>query len=637
MRLDPIVRDFPGFLDELVAALESDDTFVYLDTSLLMWLLRVEPEVRTEFFAWCHERPQGTVRIPVWVAHELHRHLDERREFKNVQSAIVKIKGMGDALGELAAERAGEGLCRRSGYTGRDAFVGDVEATLERLARLVKTISLEDEHYRSAAEEVIAFVNERLLATNLGRITRELSVTARFRLEHRIPPGFKEDKDENPQGDVIIWEEVVKDLHDAGPPAEGGPRRVIFITRDEKKDWISRSTHIQLEPGKLRSAESARRIEVKRPHPLLVHDLAVRAEGAQLYITHPAFLAGVLQKLGKKQGGGAPAQWWRASYRHALWVQLEADMAWGNGDTQRGGSETQHREGTPPASSPPAPPGPGSEVVKGGGGGAVAPLLVDRSVVLGYHVAEHVDAYFVAIPGTEASVVEGWIAAAAQGRIDPLTLGGIFAQLFVHRVPDWAAQVPALLGTLRQRFGLEDMNKIVLALISRTYFDAAGELRKRPITSLGELVIRLETDDDFRPAFQSLNRFLVEVDAKLVYMPGAGRTPVTLEVESARRSSREQRNVHSIRLNGYQALADDLPDDSPRRFSALLGRTPVTGVLPEEFRALLAREYLIPIDLVKPSTALSKITWTGDQGLFAMDTGTEGGLSTLTNEGETDD
>jgi hypothetical protein len=64
---------------------------------------------------------------------------------------------------------------------------------------------------------------------------------------------------------------------------------------------------------------------------------------------------------------------------------------------------------------------------------------------------------------------------------------------------------------------------------------------------------------------------------------------------------------------------------------------PVTGVLPEEFRALLAREYLIPIDLVKPSTALSKITWTGDQGLFAMDTGTEGGLSTLTDEGETDD
>jgi hypothetical protein len=26
------------------------------------------------------------------------------------------------------------------------------------------------------------------------------------------------------------------------------------------------------------------------------------------------------------------------------------------------------------------------------------------------------------------------------------------------------------------------MNKIVLALISRTYFDAAGELRKRPLT-----------------------------------------------------------------------------------------------------------------------------------------------------------
>jgi hypothetical protein len=637
MRLEPIVRDFPGFLDELVAALESDETIVYLDTSLLMWLLRLEPEVRAEFVAWCDERPKGSVRIPVWVAHELHRLLDERREFKNVQSAIAKIRGLGDALGELAAERAGEGLCRRSGYTGRDAFVGDVEATLERVTRFVKTISLDDEDYRSAAQEVVAFVNERVLETNLARITRELSTTGRFRREHRIPPGFKDDKNENPQGDVIIWEEIVEDLHAAGPLPDGGPRRAIFITRDEKQDWISKSTHVQLEPGKSRSAESARRIEVKRPHPLLVHDLAVRANGAQVYITHPAFLAGVLLKLGKKRGGGAPAQWWRASYRHALWMQLENDTAWAIENTQRGGAGTKQGEGSPAASPPSVPARSEPGLAKRGGRGALAPLVVNRSALHGGQVPEHVAAYLAALPGTEASVVEGWITAAEEGRMDLFTLGGTFAQMIVQGAADWPAQVPALLGTLRERFRLDDVNKIVLALIGRTYFDSAGELRTRPVTALGELIMPLEADDDYRPAFQALNRFLAEADAKLVYMPGTARTPVVLEVEFARRSGREQRNVHSIRLNSYQALADDLPAESPRRFSALLRRAPADGMLPEELRALLAREYLIPIDLVKPSTDLSKITWTSDQGLFGMDTGVEGGLSTVANEEEIDD
>ena len=551
MRLDPIVRDFPGFVNELVEALESGDTFVYLDTSLLMWFLRVESEVRAEFLAWCDERPAGTVRIPVWVAHELHRHLHDRTEFKHVQSAIGKVKVGNEALGELAAERAADNLCRLHGYTGRDAFVGDVEATLEKLDKFMKTISLGADTYQNAAEEIVAFVNQHLLSTNLARITQELSLTGRFRVVHRIPPGFMETKEENPHGDIIIWEEIVEDLAAAGLPADGGPRRAVFVTRDEKEDWVSNSAVVQLEPGKSRGSNPKLRVQVKRPHPLLMHELSVRAQGAELYITHSAFLAGVLQKLGKKRGGELPVQWWRASYRHSLWAELEADAAWGLGSArlardrgpgEAGGNAAEAVQGEP---VPPALPQPAPPALPSGKGAAPLESAVSLTEATGNRVSEYVTAYLSTPPGTESSVVEGWMRSMDEGRITPFALGTIFAQLAVSGPAGWTAQVRPLLGRVRAHFGDEALNQVVLALAGAAYFGANAELRKRPHRAIGEVVLALESDEALVPAFTALNRFLVEADASLVYVPGSGRASVEVEVVASR-SGRSTRLVHAV-------------------------------------------------------------------------------------------
>ena len=61
------------------------------------------------------------------------------------------------------------------------------------------------------------------------------------------------------------------------------------------------------------------------------------------------------------------------------------------------------------------------------------------------------------------------------------------------------------------------------------------------------------------------------------------------------------------------------------------------GCRPEELRALIAREYLIPIELVEVAKGTAKFTWSTDQGLLDMDTDAEGGLSALENAENTDD
>lgn len=103
MRLDPLTRDYPAFMDELVKVLHADDTRYYFDTSLLMWLISVGATARAEFIAWCNGRPANSVRVPVWAAHELHRHLVGETVSKNV----------GNTLREIEA--------KYSEYSGRDA------------------------------------------------------------------------------------------------------------------------------------------------------------------------------------------------------------------------------------------------------------------------------------------------------------------------------------------------------------------------------------------------------------------------------------------------------------------------------------------------------------------------------------
>lgn len=95
--------------------------------------------------------------------------------------------------------------------------------------------------------------------------------------------------------------------------------------------------------------------------------------------------------------------------------------------------------------------------------------------------------------------------------------------------------------------------------------------------------------------------------------------------------------LHGLRVNGYQALVDGLPQRSGRALSTLLRRGPDEGCHPDEIRVLLAREYLVPVELLQLVEKVPKFSWTTDQGLAEMDTEIEGGFSALHNAGESDE
>ena len=108
MRIPDQVIHLKEYHDALEAALAEPGVPVYVDNSVLMWLLGIGTEARTEFLTWCSTKLADRVIIPIWVAHELYHHLRARTVWDQFSK---KASGYEKTLAELL--EAGDGLPRR--------------------------------------------------------------------------------------------------------------------------------------------------------------------------------------------------------------------------------------------------------------------------------------------------------------------------------------------------------------------------------------------------------------------------------------------------------------------------------------------------------------------------------------------
>ena len=312
MQLDPLVRDYSSHLEGLMRILQDPRSRVYLDTSLLMWLIGIGIEARREFFQWCDARAAGSVRIPVWAAHELHRHTLLQTIPKSAQSMVGETKRKYEEFAGMAAERADDRTCRARGYTGRSSYVGELARSAVMLEQLSLVLKPDEAALRASTEEIIKFVNAHVLTSDLTPVIASLSQIGDFRIRHRIPPAFEDKKkEENVFGDAIIWEEIIAD--DSVPATDA-----VFVTLDRKKDWVSSAPQVLNEFGNTQSPDPDASVDVALPHPMLVHEYRHRGGGGQLLIATPAFLAAALHREARNRAATSQVQHWlAASHRPA--------------------------------------------------------------------------------------------------------------------------------------------------------------------------------------------------------------------------------------------------------------------------------------------------------------------------------
>ena len=609
MRLDPFVRDYRKFMDDLVSVLESEQTRFFLDTSLLMWLVRLGSAARGEFFAWCRGCPANSVRVPVWAAHELHRHLLGSTVRTNFRATVSETERKLDEFVRLASERADEDLCRANGYLGRQGYISEVEQAFAKIKGLAKVVN-SDASIGRAADEVIEFVNERILSTDVTTIVQKLGQIGEFRYSHLMPPGYHDKKAENKFGDVIIWEEMLEDIR----VEDGESRRHgVLISGDEKTDWVSSAPLIK--NGEKASQKSNRDLDldVTRAHPLLVHEFEARARGGSLYVIPPGLLASALD-YGSRRAGRAlvVSNWLAAAHRPDLLAKLA-------------GVELAKRVLTEAAPNPPRAVR-ATPATSASAGSAAVYSYPSLGELMRLPISEEVTAYLAASPLEQPALAQEWVSRLISGAFAPQHFGRIIAELCLRGRSEWLTQVPAIVEKLRTQISLEALNIFVLGAIAPAYFDRYGDPLRQPQRDLGATALLLEADSQLSSAFSILNGFLSGADLELPYIPGSGRKKVQMSID-ANDQAGGLRPLRDIRIGGESVLADELAADSPRRLETLLGRQRLSGCTGQDLRVLLAREFLVPLDLLNTDYDTKRFTWLLDAGLVSLDTSSPGGLS----------
>jgi PIN like domain len=626
MQLDPLTRDYRAFVEDLIEALGQRDTRVYLDTSVLMWLVSLGAQARAQFMAWCSGRAPGSVRVPVWAAHELHHHLISGTVRANVQATLNDVQRRYEEFVFMAAERADDSACRARGFADRTGYVGELRrssAVMENLARVVQP---DDSVLRAASEEVITFVNAHLLQTQLNSVIGNLSLTGGFRQSHRVPPGFQDRKEENASGDAIIWEEILHDIGVSEEPDRRVSHSALLMSRDRKTDWVSAAPYVKTPSGETRKSNRELELDVTLPHPLLVHEFVTRAPGKRLYVAHPGVVATVLHHGARQRGEPSGIEHWlNASHPPGFTAPLEERSR----SSRRDGPASKMPVGTQNGEVPRPP------VTSSGAASSTSDIAFENDnaqSVMAPSVASEVRSYQDALPREQSALLADWTESVRAGTKSPYALGRILGDLSLNKAPGWPDQLLEFVEYLSREFDVGLLNAVALAVVTAVYFDRYGQLLTRPHLTLGSIGLSLESDRRLEPAFRCLNRFLTQADANLPYVPGSASRVIKYAIELEPAGGHAVRAVRDIRLSQHPALAHPVGKDSPRRLTAMLARSPEEGCKGRELRALVAREFLIPIGVLSSDLDDKNLTWLPDAGLVSLDTGAEGGLSALADE-----
>jgi len=256
-----------------IADLASDpQTLIFLDTNILSYLYKLHEAARREFFVWSDTALDANrLMVPAWAASEYlskvtSKTLDSYTPKGKEASQATKLL---DGLYETASLFVDETSLRRIEYPAdRASFITGFRAAIDALAPFTRAFS-QDFNSGVIHQQIEAHLSPAILDSDLAALCVRATQEGAGRFEHRLPPGFRDaDKPENRLGDLIIWFEI---LNKSASSAEAFPK-VLFISRDEKNDWVyAPKMRMELVRGG-RKAVSNARPEIKLADPRLVSE-----------------------------------------------------------------------------------------------------------------------------------------------------------------------------------------------------------------------------------------------------------------------------------------------------------------------------------------------------------------------------
>lgn len=593
MLLPPLTTGLAEYHQGIADALADPLAKIYVDTSMLMWLLKIGRSARLEFLTWCRT-PALSARIfvPVWSVHELYHHLQKRTVPVEDKDNIGRYESSLRALVEYADTVGDDSLCVSSIFTSRIDLLENLRRLGIEISTCVRALQNTATVYDQAVTDLTSFVNERSLGTDVFDLLMKDGNNFISRFEGRVPPGYKDGhKTDNAFGDLVFWSEVLE--HGEGSSC------VVILTRDEKTDWRHSPSNILNYQGVLKSNKFVPGAEIQLPHPML--DFEAKLSGiSDLKVVNATILACVLHRF---YGGTTPLLM-AAAFPRPFLDQNERPNWRGMGivlaRAQTGAVETEQVPEVAATSD---------RVPISGIQLSDLETGFPRNILAPYR-----ELFAASPPGLSGNEAGGLLSPEVLATFDTYSLIELGHAAMTSSENNPGRMSSAELLAISASVSADAEGAVLLGMLLAVYLDSGLQPRQGPLTDLAQPVLLKACGEAFSSVREKLVDLLTLKSCWFLVSPADWSSPVPFEVRLVATGNGKQKRIESITVKDIELLDDAASEE--RRFLSFLGSPEVPL---QELLKLVSMQFAIPFQLLSVEyDRTSPVVWHDDAGLVRM-------------------
>lgn len=608
--LHVIQKTVDQYLRELGEIAASSDTSVFFDTNILGYLYKLHSAARKEFFDWVTELDfiDGRLFIPAWSANEYLAKFKTGKFSEYAPSHPEQVSKSLISLRETASLFVDEDSLNKIGYIGtRDDFLTGFDSAIKNLEQFTSVFSQQFDTW-SVHGEITSNLSNCVLRSDLAALCSKAALEGDARIAHRLPPGYKDaGKAENKYGDLIIWYEVLEQSRRIAEPMESGgtkgQKRVLFVTNDEKPDWVYAPAKRIIEAKGVRKEVANRDPILKLPDPRLVAEFQATVGHDEFYITTLPMLIKALSTVRPKD-----------------LENLASAIQIGGEDRDQLPEATKEEEASTLIPDSPSAP----QIAEGG------PATEVRAAPIDDHNVPRATptAPFVGITYPQDALRDGAYETDAPGAINEI--------IRALRSHNWYTQNPAIrkikeirggefesqqwfvlgrniyqaaCGNAQQaleflknldielaRFPQDTANHLLSGMLFEVYFNGEGQFRRRPKAAHIDQMMREVANDHFQECRKTLLHYLTPYAQWIPFKPGdTVALPLDIEIVSKKVDEVEgsplMLMIQSVKFLNEERLCE--MQDEITASPWILSRGPETTTA-KQIKSELSDNYAIP-------------------------------------------
>jgi len=304
-------------LRRIATLARSQTTLVVFDTNILAYLFKLHSAARQEFFDWTAELvAQQRLCIPSWAANEyLNRVMSgDLSDFTPKTKSHDQPKNALQTMLETATLFVDDKVLQAISFVGnRNDYLAEFRRLIEALPKVTAAFKHQFDQ-NEIHEEIVNNLSSSILNSDLVELCQKASTVGDARFEHRLPPAFCDaGKEKNRFGDLIIWFEILQ----RSTVVSDRLTSVLFVSNDEKKDWVYAPQRCMNVVHGIRKAVPNRAPSLRIVDPRLVAEFARVVGHSRIDICSLPGLIEGFSKVSPSQFGQLAA---------AIQINLEATM-----------------------------------------------------------------------------------------------------------------------------------------------------------------------------------------------------------------------------------------------------------------------------------------------------------------------